>query len=297
MIRAGFYTQTASYFIHNVQFDNLDNIVDNLDTEKDERKLCYASVVMLQNLQGTSPSCRSGSSFCQRSSAPPIEIPALQDIYRKPNCDKLDIGIISANMYTSDLWSFACQYALTHDRKDSLPPWHPLSDYTLVTYRHTEHESCMPLRFRLHASRFGDHSPSELQTNRNYWAPWLSFQIIWHAVPCLLNHPFLLSLRLRNFRRTMPQSFLRNSFEQLTLHSGWIIHFIELIQLKEFEVSDPIIGHAVAIVGTIYLQHSFVEDPTFSMKARKGFDTCLEFLKNFGKRWNHVDQMVIDFPS
>ncbi|KAJ5495761.1 hypothetical protein N7539_000877 [Penicillium diatomitis] len=292
IVRAGFFTNTASYLIQNVRLNGLDTLVNNLDEERDERKLCYASIVMLQNLQGTVPSRHSGSPFDQRSSTSIFEDTTWQESYLKSTVEKLDIGIISASMYTTELWSLACEYALVHDKMDTLPPWHPQSDYTSVTYRHTEHESCMPLRFRLHASNFADHSPSDLSTNRSYWSPWLSFQMVWHAVPCMLNHPFLLSLRLRNFRRTMPQSFLRISFEQLTLHSGWIMHFIELIQLKEFEVSDPIIGHCVAIVGTIYLQHSFVEDPVFSTKAREGFTLCLEFLRGLSKRWSHVDRMA-----
>lgn len=202
--------------------------MENLDTEKDEKRRCYASVMMLHNLQGTSHSwCLGGSNEQQGESnlvTPYFENLVSQRYSRSDGSDStLDIGIISANMCTSELWSLACKYAIHHGNIDTKPPWHPQSDYTMITYWHTEHESCMPLRFRLHASRFSEHPPEDLRTNRDYWAPWLFFQVVWHAVPCLLNHPFLLSMRLRNLRRTMPQSFLRNSFEQLTLHSGWVI--------------------------------------------------------------------------
>lgn len=206
---------------------------------------------------------------------------------------KLDIGIKAAVIYSSEIWAFACNYAMDHAREGTHPPWHPQSDYALITYWHTEHESYMPLRFRLHASRFSDYSPADLQAHRDYWSPWLFFQVVWHAIPCLLNHPFLLSMRLRNFRRTMPQSFLRNSFEHLTLHSGWIVHFVELIESKSFEVSDPTLGHCVAIVATIYLQHSFADDRTFSKKAHTGFEKCLRFLRRMGHRWPHIDRQVM----
>ncbi|KAJ5452925.1 hypothetical protein N7445_001108 [Penicillium cf. griseofulvum] len=205
---------------------------------------------------------------------------------------KPDIGIIGSSVYTSELWAMACNYAASHVGVDAHPPWSPNSDYTMINFRHCEHESLMPLRFRLHASRFQDHPAAELQARRDYWSPWLFFQLVWHAVPCLVNHPFLLSMRLRNFRRTMPQSFLRNSFEQLTFHSGWVIHFLELIEAKSFEVSDPTIGQCVAIVATIYLQHSFVEDQTFNRKAQTGFEKCLRFLRNMGRRWPHIDRQV-----
>ncbi|KAJ5661979.1 transcriptional regulator family: Fungal Specific TF [Penicillium maclennaniae] len=203
-----------------------------------------------------------------------------------------NIDIKAANMHTSELWALACNYAMNHTGDDTNPPWHPQSDYAIITYWHTEHESCMPLRFRLHASRFSDHSPAELQTNRDYWGPWLFFQVVWHAIPALLNHPFLLSMRLRNFRRTMPQSFLRNSFEQLTFHSGWIVHFLELVESKNFEVSDPTLGHCVTIVATIYLQHSFAEDQDFGKQAQTGFEKCLRFLRTMANRWPHIERQV-----
>ncbi|KAJ5550125.1 transcriptional regulator family: Fungal Specific TF [Penicillium sp. DV-2018c] len=244
IIRAGSYTSLSTYLMRNLKINGLESI-SNLETESDERKLCYP-----------------------------------------------DIGIIGSAVYTSELWAMACKYAASHVGVDSHPPWSPNSDYTMINFRHCEHESIMPLRFRLHASRFQDHPPFELQARRDYWSPWLFFQLVWHAVPCLVNHPFLLSMRLRNFRRTMPQSFLRNSFEQLTFHSGWVVHFLELIEMKKFEVSDPILGHCVAIVATIYLQHSFVEDQDFHRKAQTGFEKCLRFLFNMGHRWPHIGRQA-----
>ncbi|KAJ5292959.1 uncharacterized protein N7443_008912 [Penicillium atrosanguineum] len=293
LVRAGFYAKNANFFMQNIRVGDLESL-KHLESERDERKLCHASVMMLRNLQGFLPF----KDNMDQSSETTLETPWLEalisrkDPRRGGNDSKLDIGIKAANMHISELWALACKYAMNHAGVDTNPPWHPQSDYAMITYRHTEHESCMPLRFRLHASRFSDHSLAELQTNRGYWGPWLFFQIVWHAIPALLNHPFLLSMRLRNFRRTMPQSFLRNSFEQLTFHSGWIVHFLELVESKSFEVSDPTLGHCVAIVATIYLQHSFAEDQVFSKKAQTGFEKCLRFLRAMAYRWPHIDRQV-----
>lgn len=280
----------------NLRVNGLESI-SNLETERDERKLCHVSLIMLRNLQGFLPPYATDSlNLLAESSAFASSLGSTflgKDYARGNSSDsKPDIGINGSSVYTSELWAMACKYAANHVSIDAQPPWSPNSDYTAINFRHCEHESLMPLRFRLHASRFQDHPSAELQARRDYWSPWLFFQLVWHAVPCLVNHPFLLSMRLRNFRRTMPQSFLRNSFEQLIFHSGWIIHFLDLIEMKNFEVSDPTIGHCVAIVATIYLQHSFVEDQTFNRKAQAGFEKCLRFLRNMGKRWPHLDRQV-----
>ncbi|KAJ5671765.1 hypothetical protein N7507_000892 [Penicillium longicatenatum] len=296
LVRAGFYTRMADYFMRNIRPTSFE-FLKYLETEQDERKLCYASVTMLQNLQGPSQQW-STQGVLDRSVSTGLATPIFEtliprmDSRRGGSDPKRDIGINAAVMHTTDLWALACKYAMGNAGGDTNPPWFPQSDYATITYWHTEHESCMPLKFRLHASRFPDYNPTDLQANRDYWGPWLFYQIVWHAVPCLLNHPFLLSMRLRNFRRTMPQSFLRNSFEQLTLHSGWIIHFLELFERKGYEVSDPTLGHCVAIVATIYLQHSFADDQTFSRKAQTGFEKCLRFLRLMGRRWPHIDRQV-----
>ncbi|KAJ5277360.1 hypothetical protein N7524_003513 [Penicillium chrysogenum] len=270
--------------------------LSNLETERDERKLCHVSLIMLKNLHGSLHPPKDSLDLLAEPGEIVSPLGAMifnKEIARGTSGDsKPDIGINGSSVYTSELWAMACNYAASHVGVDAHPPWSPNSDYAMINFRHCEHESLMPLRFRLHASRFQDYPPAELQAHRDYWSPWLFFQLVWHAVPCLLNHPFLLSMRLRNFRRTMPQSFLRNSFEQLTFHSGWVVHFLELIEMKNFEVSDPTIGQCVAIVATIYLQHSFVEDQAFNRKAQTGFEKCLRFLRNMGHRWPHVDRQV-----
>ncbi|KAJ5759276.1 hypothetical protein N7520_006432 [Penicillium odoratum] len=295
LIRAGFYTQMAEYFMCNIRPTKFE-FLKYIETEQDERKLCYASVTMLKNLQGPPQQCSiqatSDKTFFGGLAASAFETLIPKRYSRGDSDSKSDIGINASVMYTTDLWALACKYAINNAGDDTHPPWYPQSDYAMITYWHTEHETCMPLKFRLHASRFPDHSPADLQAHREYWGPWLFYQIVWHAIPCLLNHPFLLSMRLRNFRRTMPQSFLRNSFEQLTFHSGWIIHFLELLETKNFEVSDPTLGHSVAIVATIYLQHSFADDQSFRKKAQTGFKKCIRFLQVMGRRWPHIDRQA-----
>lgn len=279
--------------MQNIRFGDLEYL-EYLESERDERKLCHASVMMLQNLQGLLSSRDNidlpGEHNLEKSL---LEVSmSRQDPRRSGNDSKRDIGINAASMRTSELWALACKFAMDQPGVDTYPPWNPQSDYAMINFCHLEHESCMPLRFRLHANRFSDHSPADLQRHRDYWSPWLFYQIVWHAIPAILNHPFLLSIRLRNFRRTMPQSFLRNSFEQLTFHSGWIVHFLELVESKNFEVSDSTLGHCVAIVATIYLQHSFAEDQVFSKKAQTGFEKCLRFLRAMGHRWPHIDRQA-----
>ncbi|KAJ6095724.1 hypothetical protein N7486_006470 [Penicillium sp. IBT 16267x] len=172
----------ADYFMRNIRPTNFE-FLNYLEMEQDGRKLCYASVTMLQNLQG--PSQQSTQITSERPIPVGLATPIFETLIPKTDSrrggsdPKPDIGINAAVMHTSDLWALACKYAMNDAGDDTNPPWFPQSDYAMITYWHTEHESCMPLRFRLHASRFPDYCPADLQANRDYWGPWLFYQILW----------------------------------------------------------------------------------------------------------------------
>jgi hypothetical protein len=81
----------------------------------------------------------------------------------------------------------------------------------------------------------------------------------------------------------MPHSFIRQSFENITIHANWILYFIDLVGHKGFEISDPILAYCVVIVATIHLQHSFVDDQAFRNTARSGYNKCVRFLHPLGE--------------
>ncbi|KAF7556393.1 hypothetical protein G7Z17_g1438 [Cylindrodendrum hubeiense] len=200
--------------------------------------------------------------------------------------------ILSYAASLTDAWRMARAYAASRVSADGPAPWTPDSDYSAVMLRHLEIDCKVPLKYRFAANDFGGHGIETLQSQRSYWGPWLFLQFIYAAIPCLLNHPFLLSMRLRSFRYTMPQSFIQQSFDQITRHAGWIIYFLDQLEKKDYQVSDPVLGHCVAIVATIHLQHSFVKEYALRDKAQAGFETCMRFLQRMGSVWPSVSLMA-----
>ncbi|KAL4866618.1 hypothetical protein BDV12DRAFT_131442 [Aspergillus spectabilis] len=271
-MRAGWNIRSAVYLLQNLKIGSPE--LPDLEDERDERLLWRWSLYMLGNLIGE-PTAGLGFKLAHTSPS-----------------NKTDFGIVGCTIQLSEVWGMAQNYASAPVTADSPPPWAPHSDYTRTTFRHTEFESLTPLRYRLHETRFDELAGADLQQRRDFWSHCLFFQLIFHTIPCLLNHPLLLSTRLRNFRHTMPQSFIRHSFEQITLHAGWILHFIDLLEAKNYELSDPTLGQCVVIVATIYLQHSFVEDVFFREKAQFGYDKCLSFLQRMALRWPIIERQV-----
>ena len=300
MVQAGLDINMASYLAHCVNING--QVLGNLYNEPSERKRCFWSIYLLQHLQGehirtmrlmtgihTPFNTGSGLSPSYAS----YEAPYLSERPQESHSsDREDLGLISYTIHLSEVWSAAMSYAASRVGPDSPPPWSPQSDYSTVTYRHVQFDSYTPLSHRYHAHHFQDYRLSELSQRRYWWCPWFFIQFLYATIPCLLNHPFLLSMRLRSFRHTMPQSFIRQSFEHITINTAWILHFIDLLEHKGFQIGDPVIGHCVVVVATIHLQHSFAEDAGLREKSREGFSKCLRFLHPLGQRWPHIRNMV-----
>jgi hypothetical protein len=192
-----------------------------------------------------------------------------------------------------DVWQMARAYSASKVKSDEPPPWDPQSDFSAIMNWHLNLDCLIPLRFRYCANRnIVNVTADEMNQRRHYWSAFLFIQVVYSTIPCLLNHPFLISMRLRHFRHTIPQSFIQQSYEQITRCMGWIVYFIDLLERKSFQVSDPVFAHCVAIVSTIHLQHSFVKDPTLRRKATNGFEKCMRFLRRLGSMWPNVAVMV-----
>jgi hypothetical protein len=267
---------------------------DNILGDTVEFNDCLRSIHILYHLQG---------SVC--ASVWPISMTHGEDMYTKswsscgwlaqPNNtipSEMDQGIMQYTTPLAQVWREARSYASCRTVSAMLPPWNPQSDYSQITYRHLEIDYSVPLKYRYSSNRIGEQTAESLQQNRGHWSPYLFIQLVYASIPVILNHPFLLSMRLRNFRHTMPQSFINSSFDAITRHIGWIMYHLELMNRMAYQVSDPTLAHIVVIVATIHLQHSFVDDHNLREKAQSGFGKCLEFLQGMGSIWPSVAVMV-----
>lgn len=276
---------------------------NNMLGDAQEFNDCVHGIIMLQNLQGCIPPTTGPGSALSCSNAPSIsQIHAAALSGVEPSCppsgaalghSQMDSGIMKYALELSEAWRMARAYAASRVPSDALPPWNQRSDYSEIMHLHLEFDCRVPLKYRFAANKFAEQDQDSLEQHRNYWGPWLFVQIVYAVIPCILNHPFLLSMRLKNCRHTVPQSFIHHSFEYINRHAGWIVYFINLLDKKSFYISDPSLAHCIAIVATIHLQHSFVQDRALRDKAQQGFDKCMSCLRRMGGTWPCVSIMVL----
>jgi hypothetical protein len=204
-----------------------------------------------------------------------------------------DLGIVAYAVQLSSIWQQAARYVHRRGKMGALPPWSAESEYAKIMARLMEQETQFPYKYRFRPARFAEQTPQDLDQARDFWSLWLLVQMLYHSILCLLNHPLLLSLRLRNFKVTqVPEIFLQHTADLTATHTRWIVHLLELCKEKNFKVTNPFLVHCVAIVATIYLQQSCTDDISVRSEKQDHLQKCLEFLRTIGSSWPYIHQMV-----
>ncbi|VUC24980.1 unnamed protein product [Clonostachys rosea] len=123
----------------------------------EEYRLCVQSISTLQNLQGCIPDFSKsilGGTFLQLANKPQDyeKYYTVQDTNPE---NEFYHGILQYKAQAAEIWHMTRAYAVARVDADSLPPWSPQSDYSLVMLRNLEFECRFPLKYRYATSNFG----------------------------------------------------------------------------------------------------------------------------------------------
>ncbi|KAH8663446.1 hypothetical protein BGZ60DRAFT_379584 [Tricladium varicosporioides] len=273
---------------------------DNFIT-KEERRRCFWSILLCKRLHGTSFSTLHSSlesgfppypKSLEQPLPPTIYIPEVESSIDESQSPR-DDGVLAYMIQLTEVWYKTTQYARRRGKPSQIPPWSSQSEYSTIVSQQMDFETKMPYRHRFKLAKFSSRTSQELNSNRGYWGPWLFIQFLYHTNICLLNHPLLLSLRLRNFRSFIPEMFLQQTSDLISSHATWIVRFIDMLDSKAYKVSDPFLGHCAAIVATIHLQFAYT-DPDIRKREekQKEFGKCLKFVRLMGEQWPNLAQIA-----
>jgi hypothetical protein len=65
-----------------------------------------------------------------------------------------------------------------------------------------------------------------------------------------------------------------------------------MVTEKDYQLSDPSIGHLVAIATTIHLYYCRAADPALRESAQRKVETCTNFLSDLAAKWPTCDVIV-----
>ena len=204
--------------------------------------------------------------------------------------DQHSLGIWAHMVRFANLWSDVRTYITSCMDPNALAPWQPSSLYTVINGRMLDMECDFPPFYRYDSARFMDRSQEEIAAKRDYWLPWMRVQISYHALQCLLNHPFIYSSKLK--RKSSHNAFWKVSSEQALLHSTWIARVIDSATQKNLELSDPFFAYAAAVAATLHFYWTCATDLKVRASAEKNLLICKTLITKMKSRWEICRALV-----
>ncbi|KAL3291128.1 C6 transcription factor [Colletotrichum asianum] len=191
-------------------------------------------------------------------------------------------GIWNTSVRLGWVWSQVRKYVSDCSHNILKEPWRHDSMYAKVLSDFMETENRIPMCHRYDSVKFYERKIDELKVNRDYWACWLKEQFTYHAIPTVLNHPFLYIVGAQhNPNLGIPNTFWRRSSEQALLHATWIVRMIDMVVDKQVPLVDPFFGHVAAIAATVHLYYCCAAAARLKHKSNTDFAKCRRFLKSF----------------
>ncbi|KAM5368920.1 hypothetical protein ACJA88_010860 [Fusarium oxysporum] len=204
-----------------------------------------------------------------------------------------DVGIVATCLGYISVWGSIISYLRDIRNGANEYPWLATSRHNQLTVKLYELENITSHRHLIRNAPFPDQPPSELSENREYWAPWVLFQVLMHATQAILNNPFVQLVALRRAGRNFqPRSFLQNTVDQALFHAEWVSRLVRMCADRKFEVNDPLVGQAVAGCVSILWIFQFARDRKVSEKAKENLGICETFLEHLSRKWPHIAEKV-----
>lgn len=181
-----------------------------------------------------------------------------------------------------------CTRYVHRDKKsDEIPPWDTKSEFSAVKSALLLLESY---------SMIGDRKVSEIirETHPDEIGQLIFAHTLFHLSHCLLNHPFLVRLRLKPFAKA-PSSFSAQALQNGADHARQLLDLVREADDAGFRVESSFYAYCIAIAGSINSLASHFEHQKVTRRQSDilyYFQQSLEALNALGKFWTHSANMV-----
>lgn len=204
---------------------------------------------------------------------------------------KVDQGIMACLVQLYALWGKATEWVFEPLATSTLPPWQTGSALSILESDWMEFETQFADKHRYMNVDFKRRAREEPDA-RPYLSSWLCVQFLFHSIQCLLHHPFVTMIKLRNLSCNLSATFLQKSFETSLIHSRWIVRFIKEMAEVDVQLCDPFFGYLAAIAATIQLEHTGNKNPQIALLVNSEFRTLVDFMTELSAHWESMKILV-----
>lgn len=187
------------------------------------------------------------------------------------------------------------RYVHQNRRADEIPPWDPKSEFSAINSSLLLLESYSKIGNR----RISEILQSDNQQNeiidRQQVGHFVFAYTLFHLCHCLLNHPFLVRLRLKAFGSKAPASFSARSLQVGCDHARQLIDVLRDAHENGCLIESSFYAYCIAIAGGV---HSLASHFEYQNTERRQsdilhyFNESLHALKRLAKLWIHAANMV-----
>lgn len=203
-----------------------------------------------------------------------------------------DIGINGYCLRIIGIWGKIRSYLHRLSQGEAEKPWLADSTHTRLGIELIEFEAQHSKHHLLLNVAFPYRSAAEVDQQSEYWNPWVTTEILWHAAQAILNHPFLHLVVLRS-QTDIPQScvFLQQKVDMALYHVCWLFRILQLSG-GLMVISNPVIGDAIAASATVLWLFQFTKDSKVAQRTRNNLEICEKFMNTLARIWPHISHKV-----
>ncbi|KAJ5141212.1 hypothetical protein N7526_002207 [Penicillium atrosanguineum] len=181
-------------------------------------------------------------------------------------------------MLMASIFGRCTRYVHQNRRADEIPPWDPKSEFSAINSSLLLLESYSKAGNRRISEILYNESQANTTIERQEVGHLVFAHTMFHLCHCLLNHPFLVRLRLKSFGSKAPTSFSARSLQVGCDHARQLMDVLRDASENGCRIESSFYAYCIAIAGSDILYY---------------FNESLDALKRLAKLWVHAANMAV----
>ncbi|KAH8809331.1 fungal-specific transcription factor domain-containing protein [Xylogone sp. PMI_703] len=190
-----------------------------------------------------------------------------------------------------------CRYMLHEREIEEIQPWDSRSEFASINSSLLLVEAYLQVGVKSLSDIIAESKTTEGTIDNQVVGHIVLAHAIFHLCHCLLNHPFLLRLRLRAISSKPPPAFLSRAFQKSCDHARELSSSLEEAIRADCRVEASFYSYLCMIAGGIlslnfYSEHAKGEQAPEILNSLQSTIRMLESLSRF---WDHASKMYVRF--
>ncbi|KAI5465064.1 fungal-specific transcription factor domain-containing protein [Mariannaea sp. PMI_226] len=223
------------------------------------------------------------------------ETPTLQQMMSWDSGIEEPPSFFSLTIATSSIFARCTRYARGQTNADCLPPWHPRSEFTSTNASLLFIESYLKRGSNSILNIITEGVPGDDSFDVAQIGHLILAHAVFHLCHCLLNHPFLMRLRLRPVAAKAPARFASDSFKLCQEHARKLTDILEAAAESKLFIKSSFYSHCAAISAGVHCLASSAQQhgvETNQYDARNYFEKSMNALEKLAVIWPMVTEMI-----